>query len=250
MNFISCSNFKVVPIITIFVLFRGNFNSGAYISQSNNTLIQNSTFEGNSAFSRYVEESKLTINFITSGGLTLFFVNGSNSYSEINSCTFRDNHAGVNVTNREDAEGRPQLYIPRGHGGGLLISFQTTIGHRVVIRNCTFTGNSAELTGGAVSIQFYRGSADSDVTSTNSPSSVNNTVEIEGTTFEENFSSGEGGAVCVNTFEAANYNTVLIKGSVFHNNSAEMSGGALSFNIQVQLLLKPTVDITTRASFF
>ena len=191
-------------------------------------------FENNLASSFYHEMTDLTFNFTAGGGLTLFFVNGSNSHTVISNCTFKDNHAGINDSNRLDAEQRPPLYVPRGHGGGILVSFQTTVGHKVVVRDCKFAGNSAELTGGAISVQFYRGMANTVSMSTDSSS--NNTVEIDNTTFEAN-SAMEGGAVCVKTFEAANYNKVILNGSVLHGNRAIMSGGAFSFNIQVLILV-------------
>lgn len=226
-----------VVFIVPYVFFRKNNNSGAYITHSSNTLIQNSVFENNLAFSHYTVESdtKLKVNYTIGGGLTLISTK-EDKYTEISNCIFRDNQAGINESNCKDAEQRPQQYVPRGHGGGFLILFQTAVRHKVVIRDCNFSRNTANLTGGAISIQFYRGSANSDVSITsNSLSSSNNTVEIENTIFEDN-SSEKGGAICINTFEAANYNEVILRRSVFHENNATISGGALSFNIQVQFI--------------
>lgn len=128
------------------------------------------------------------------------------------------------------------MYIPRGHGGGLHISLPATIRHEIVIKDCRFIRNLAQLAGGAISVQFYLGSSSIPENYTplidNTTTSNNNTIQISSTIFEENLSS-EGGAICVNTFEAANHNRVIINESVFMGNNATRIGGALNFNIQV-----------------
>lgn len=197
-------------------------------------LLQNSVFKNNTASSRYNESSNLNVSsrsFRISGALTLFFIDGSESdYILIRNCTFANNSASANDENIADTEHRPKLYIPRGHGGALLLSFQNTITHTVEIRNCSFTGNSAQFSGGAISVQFYRGSSNTNhVTS----SSRNNTVVIDSVVFEENRCLGEGGGISVNSYEAANYNTVIVKGSLFRNNRARTEGGAYRFIIEV-----------------
>lgn len=211
--------------------FRHNFNSGVFFDEPSTTIIESSVFENNNASSFYEEMLDLSVDFIAGGGLTLFFANNSNTHTEIRNCIFRDNHAGINETNRLDAQHRPPLYIPRGHGGGILISFRNSTINKVLVTNCNFTNNEAEITGGGIAIEFYRGRADT-IFSLNSLSASNNTVEINNSRFENNFSE-EGAAISVNTFETANYNKVILKDCAFNDNNATKSGGAISFNIQV-----------------
>ena len=91
-----------------------------------------------------------------------------------------------------------------------------------------FEGNRAQLTGGAVSILFHRGVANTE------DSSSNNTVRLDSVIFQDNHCGeeeemrGNGGAVSINTFEA-----VIVSNSRFEGNSATNEGGALSFIIEV-----------------
>ena len=148
-------------------------------------------------------------------------------------CTFIGNHVLINATNSADVSQRPILYVPRGHGGALHVSFQNTTGHLVSVDNCSFIGNSAELTGGAVSVLFYRGAASTGAVQA---SSRNNMVRIENSVFRENNCSRNGGAVSANTFEAANSSRVIIRNSLFERNGAKDEGGAFSFIIEVKFL--------------
>lgn len=184
------------------------------------------------ASSKYLSNSGLVmpLQFRRGAGLTLSYTLGSDyGYALIENCTFRHNHADVNESNDDDIRQRPSLYVPRGHGGALLVSFQNTSQYIVQIVNCTFINNSAHFTGGAISIHFFRGTNASELQS----SSTNNTVTINDTVFQENMCSGVGGAVSINTFEAANSNQVTITRSRFERNSAELEGGAYSFIIEV-----------------
>ena len=215
---------------------RDNLNTGLLMTKTGGILLQNNVFENNTASSVYNigENSNLTLlQFRTSGGLTLFFVNSSvEDNTLIRNCTFTGNNASANEENMADIEDRPKLYIPRGHGGAAILSFQNTNTHTVEIRNCSFTGNSAQFSGGAVSIQFYRGSSNTNRVAS---SSTNNTVVIDSVVFEANTCLEEGGAISVNSYEAANHNTVLVKGSLFWNNSAGTEGGAYKFIIEASV---------------
>lgn len=213
---------------------RDNINSGASASQSSNVMFLDSLFENNSAASEYNMSGLNTFrvfNFRRAAGLTIaYFFRSESNYALVRNCTFRNNLVNVNEANEEDAKHRPSLYIPRGHGGALLIYFQSTVKHRVEIKNCTFVENVARFTGGAISVQFFRGFSNRSEAHS---SSSNNTVVISGTVFRNNSCEGAGGAISVNTFEAANYNKVNITGNVFEENVAEREGGACSFVIEV-----------------
>ena len=214
---------------------RDNINSGAVVYQSSNVVFMDSLFEDNSAASEYnVSDPNVvqTFDFRRAAGLTISYIHGSKSnYALVRNCTFRNNLVNVSEANEEDVKHRPSLYIPRGHGGALLIYFQSTVKHRVEIENCTFAENLARFTGGAMSVQFFRGSNMSDP---ESPSSRDNTVVINDTVFQNNWCEGAGGAISVNTFEASNYNEVAVTNSVFEGNVAKREGGACSFIIEVR----------------
>ena len=211
-----------------------------------NVVIQNTLFENNTAASRYRFDPTLTIGvgtligFQTGGALTISYMNSTAGDSIhtalVKNCIFRNNRAGINASNSEDAAQRPILYIPRGHGGALHIAFQNTEGHSVTVEGGSFEGNSAQLSGGAVSILFYRGVANTEDVQF---SSSNNTVRLDGVTFRDNHCGeeeemrGNGGAVSINTFEAANTSKVIVSNSRFEGNSATNEGGALSFIIEV-----------------
>ena len=184
------------------------------------------------AASQYYQFKGLRIRYRSAGGLTLFFVNGTQFvYALVENCQFRYNSARVNETNQGDAELRPKLYVPRGFGGGLLVSFENTVGHKVTIKNCLFSNNYAEFSGGAISVQFYRGSSsNSQVVQ---PSSHDNVVVMEACMFLNNTCSEKGGAVAINTFETANENTVIVNGSTFNGNHANQNGGGFSNIIEV-----------------
>lgn len=204
------------------------------LRQSKGVFVLNSVFKDNLDYSLYSETRDLTLAFRRGGGLTIFYLNGSGSgYTLIKNCTFESNIASLSESNREDALGRPRLYVPRGHGGGLLLAFQNTVGHKVDVRNCLFSNNSVKFSGGAISIQFYRGSSNTQVVQ---PSSHDNVVVIDSSTFLNNTCLEKGGAISINTFESANENRVIVNGSLFEGNHAEQNGGALSNIVEVSNL--------------
>ena len=197
-----------------------------------NITVLNSVFRDNMGSSMYPEFSNLTIVLRKGGGLTITYVNAidGGSHALVENCTFVNNTATLNENNLEDAKQRPRLYVPRGHGGGILLSFENTIDYRVELRDCLFRGNSANFTGGAAAIQFYRGA--SNIAAVES-SSRENVVVIMNTTFTDNSCSEDGGAVSINAFEGANKNNVFLDGNTFSGNYAGRNGGALSNIIEV-----------------
>ena len=204
------------------------------IVESEGLSILNSTFKNNFVSSSYIRTPDLTLSSMRQGaGLTISYINHEGSgYALIQGCRFENNRASVNDGDLDDVLERPKLYVPRGHGGGLLLSFQNTVRHRVDVSNCSFSNNFAKFAGGAISVQFYRGSVNAT-----SPSSSRNTVVINGVVFLDNTCAGAGGAVSVNAYEAANHNRVNVSRSLFHGNSAETEGGGCSFIIEVTIKL-------------
>ena len=200
------------------------------IYTSRNITVLNSVFRDNMGSSMYPWYSNLTIFLRKGGGLIITYVNTSGSHALVQNCTFVNNTATLNENNLEDAKQRPRLYVPRGHGGGILLSFQNTIDYKVELRDCLFRGNSANFTGGAAAIQFYRGASN---TAAVESSSHENVVVIVNTTFTDNSCSEDGGAVSINAFEGANKNNVFLDGNTFSGNYARRNGGALSNIIEV-----------------
>ena len=141
----------------------------------------------------------------------------------------------VNKVNREDSMLRPSSYVPRGHGGGILMFFRNSSNHRVHIVNCFFSENVAEFAGGAVAILFYRGPK--------GVGSANNMVLLEKSTFVDNSCvSGAGGAVGGTSFEAAHSNGIEVKDCNILRNNAKNGGGGFSFIIEVRTLLNNYAD--------
>lgn len=223
----------------IFFFVRYNQKSGLNFYRVKNITVADSTFRHNIGISRYSPGDTLSLQQRFSAGLTIFYLKSpaENQLTIINS-TFSNNSADINPDEIKASENRPNSYIPRGHGGALLLSFEDVQNHRVFIENCTFSKNQARLTGGAISIIFFRGFSDISVdTIPPSSTSTNNTVTIRYTRFLENNCSGEGGAISATTLEAANENQVIIRDSSFHGNRASGEGGAYSFIIKASVLI-------------
>jgi predicted outer membrane repeat protein len=190
-------------------------------------------FRNNLYHSQYKEEERLSLFFRRAGGLTIFYYNDTSfGNALVQNCTFECNSAGLNESNKEDASGRPSLYVPRGHGGGLLLAFQNSVGYKVNVKNCTFSNNSARFTGGGISVQFYQGVSS---TPTGQLGSHNNSVVIEDSVFLNNKCVEKGGGLSVNTFETANENVVVVNESRFEGNYAGTIGGAISSIIEVSV---------------
>lgn len=212
------------------------------LRQVKGIYILNSIFKDNQDYSLYKKTSDLSSAFRRGSGLTIFYLNDTEmGQAIVQNCTFENNTASLNENNTKDALERPRLYVPRGHGGALLLAFQNASAQNVDVRGCSFRSNTAKFTGGAISIQFYRGLSDTQVVQPSShdnvvqPSSHDNVVLIENSNFWNNTSLDKGGAISINAFETANENTVIVNGSYFDGNHAEHNGGALSSIIEVSL---------------
>ena len=225
--------YNLAHMIFTFLHYRDNPGGGMLLRQVKGIFILNSIFKDNRDYSLYNENRDLSADLRRGSGLTIFYLNDTElGQTLVTNCTFENNSATLNESNQEDALDRPRLYVPRGHGGGLLLAFQNASGHRVDIRDCLFKNNTAKFTGGAISIQFYRGLSNAQVVQ---PSSHDNVVMIENSSFWNNTSLEKGGGVSINAFETANENTVVVNGSLFDGNFAGQNGGALSSIIEVSV---------------
>jgi hypothetical protein len=110
---------------------------------------------------------------------------------EITNTTFHDNHS-------------------LGDGGGALWLDGDPV--HVTIADSTFTGNTTNYTGGAISLVAW------------------DTFDLTNSTFSENTSGYEGGAIYLDPhfLLAGNLTTATIRDSTFENNDAGGSGGALT----------------------
>ena len=219
---------------------RNNFGGALEIAHPFNVIIEETIFLDNINAAPYnnsleFEVSRELGSTRYSGGLTIFFRNLLyGSHVIIRKSIFKNNKASVNEYNQEDTKQRPTFYIPRGHGGSLLVLFKNSSYNKLTIEDSMFIGNTAELRGGAISILFYRGSA--DVSSLGASSSNNNSVTINGCIFHNNMCQGYGGAIDGHAFEAAIANNIFIQNSTIRNNSADQGAGGISFSLQVRLL--------------
>ena len=157
--------------------------------------------------------------FRLAGGLVISWNSTSErSTTVIRNCTFVNNHANINELNGDD--NRPNIYRPRGHGGAIVVSFENTTNHTLVIEDSRVSNNTALFNGGGMFISLYK-------------DSIGNDIVITDSTFEDNTCVHTGGAISMNTFEVANDNTLTVKNSTFRRNSAWVGGGAYSLTLQV-----------------
>lgn len=208
-------------------ILRNNTNCGFTASRSEDLLFVNCIFHDNSGAAFYNYTDALDPGeFRFAGGLLISW-NATDKENALNSaviknCTFVNNHAVVNVRNKNDT--RPNFYRPRGHGGAIVIAFENVTDFTATIVDTRILQNTAVSSGGAVFISFY-------------DSSTNNRVIIRNATFEENSCNQDGGAISVNAFEVANDNILIVENSTFHRNQAKIGGGAFSINLQVRNIL-------------
>jgi predicted outer membrane repeat protein len=203
--------------------FRDNLNSGLLTHESEDMLIADSIFRDNNSTAHYSNTGTLDPGpkgFRLAGGLVISW-NSTNdgSTTVIRNCTFISNHAGINQNNSDDT--RPNIYRPRGHGGAMVVSFERTQNHTLVIEKSRFINNTALFNGGGVFISIYRDSVDNDIIITDSA-------------FEDNSCVHTGGAISMNTFEVANNNILAVENTSFDRNSAWVGGGAYSLTLQVR----------------
>ena len=104
----------------------------------------------------------------------------------------------------------------------MVVSFEKTWNHTLVIERSHFVNNTALFNGGGVFISIYQ-------------DSIGNDIVITESTFEDNSCVHTGGAISMNTFEVANDNILTVKNTSFDRNSAWVGGGAYSLTLQVAI---------------
>ena len=147
----------------------------------------------------------------TGGALALFSRDTEFIKITITNCTFRSNSGNRNDVNNS----RPVLLKSNGHGGAVLIRFVNVQNSTVMIENCSFENNFAEVDGGAVFISLSENVSSSLIVFRNN-SFINNTVE-----------TASGGAISLNSFSITFNNTINIEDCDFISNSGN-AGGAVS----------------------
>ncbi len=146
----------------------------------------------------------------TSGGLT-FFTRDQPTDIIIQNSRFLYNNASKNPPNNT----RPILLKASGHGGGVLIRLVGTNSSSVVISDCVFEGNFAEVDGGAVYFSL-------------SEYSNGNRIIFRNNSFSRNtVSIASGGGISVNSFNFTYNNNISVDRCNFTDNTAD-SGGAFS----------------------
>ena len=185
-------------------------------------VFQNCVFRDNKCTLFYDEGNTLAPgDYRYAGGLTLLWrIQPEPATVLIKNCTFINNTASVSSRNMADAQVRPNFYIPRGHGGAIVASFNRTENHTILIEDSFITNNTARFNGGGIFASFYDRSHGNDII-------VNRTV------FEGNNCTNVGGGISMNTFEVADSNRLWVENSRFTNNSAWAGGGACTVNLQV-----------------
>ncbi len=207
----------------LFVYYRNNWNSGIANYNPHNASFINCTFRDNYSIQQYSESVELNPGqYRYAGGLNLLW--NKQSIKQVNilvrNCTFINNTAGVNKNNENDT--RPNLYIPRGHGGAILAAFNGTQNHNITIEDSLIMDNEAKFNGGGMFLSFYAGSN-------------NNYIQIRNTKFLNNRCNITGGGISMYTFEVANQNFLRIENTEFYRNRALAGGGACTINLQVSL---------------
>lgn len=149
---------------------------------------------------------------ITTGGVFTFF-NRDTDFVDITitNCTFHSNSGNRNEPNNS----RPVLLKSNGHGGAVLVRLANVQNSTVIIEDCWFQNNLAEVDGGAVFISLSEEVSSNLIVFRNN-SFVNNTVE-----------TASGGAISINSFNITFNNTVTIEDCEFINNTGN-AGGAVS----------------------
>jgi predicted outer membrane repeat protein len=183
----------------------------------------NCTFRDNNCTVAYNEADTLDpADYRYAGGLTLLWRNQPESSVTvlIKNCRFINNTASINPSNDEDVKRRPSFYVPRGHGGAIVVTFNRTSNNKVLIEDTLIINNTARFNGGGIFATFYN-------------KSYENKIAINRTVFEGNGCTNVGGGISMNTFEVADANLLLAEDSRFTGNSAWAGGGACTINVQV-----------------
>jgi len=152
-------------------------------------------------------------NVTSTGGISVFSENHTQSILILN-CRFDNNYARNNTENNSV----PSQLKRFGHGGGISLRLVNSSNGSVCVINSSFSNNTAEVGGGAISFTI----ADSE----------NNNVTFSNVILNKNrcfIDKCTGGAISIDLFAPAKQNRIRLFGCNFLNNSAATgSGGAIS----------------------
>ena len=150
-------------------------------------------------------------NSIPTGGGFTFFGRGEQTDILIQNCTFSANAANKNDPNNS----RPVLLKANGHGGAILIRLAGVNDSQILVTNCTFEDNTAQVDGAGIYVSL-------------SESLSSNTIIFRNNSFHNNrVEMASGGAVSVNSFNFTYNNTVIVENCNFTGNHGN-AGGAFS----------------------
>lgn len=203
-------------ICVVWLLYSKNTGSPLQFRNSTGIEIAECTFTENfneASVDPDTEDTTLTDTYgdITTSGCVTVFVGDQPIDLVIRDSNFTSNNASRNPENNT----RPVLLKSSGHGGALFIRLVGSAGSSIVINDCTFESNFAEVDGGAVYISLSEKSNNNNLTFTNNVFS-NNNVEV-----------ASGGAISINSFNFTYSNTILIEHTMFISNNGS-AGGAFS----------------------
>ena len=150
-------------------------------------------------------------NSITTGGGFTFFSRGQETDILIQNCSFIENAANRNDPNNS----RPVLLKSNGHGGAILIRLAGVNDSQILITDCIFEDNTAQVDGAGIYVSL-------------SESLSSNTIIFRNNHFHNNrVEMASGGAVSVNSFNFTYNNTVIVESCNFTGNHGN-AGGAFS----------------------
>ena len=153
------------------------------------------------------------------GGISINFDDQRDTpwYIKIQNSTFSGNNALLNENNSNDS--RPILYLPRGHGGAVLISLNGSVDSMVIIEDSHIRHNTALHNAGGL----YFAAANAH----------NNTVLLRNVVLHNNTCGGLGGGILMVAFESSNHNLLVAENVTFTDNVAEIGGGGCAIQVQV-----------------
>ena len=184
------------------------FSTGITIVNSNFYDNRNNVTVMNPSNETSIDDLYTTVQ--TSGGITIFTQAQSTNIT-IDHCNFTNNQASPNPEN----DTRPVLLKAYGHGGAILVRLSVAVDSTVVISNCRFENNYAEVDGGAIYFTY-------------SDNSSQNVVIIKDTTFISNrVLDASGGAISLNSYNFTYNNSFFLENNTFLSNYGS-AGGAFS----------------------
>ncbi|XP_065919889.1 uncharacterized protein [Dysidea avara] len=244
---------EVAMVVILNCVFIGNQHGSVNIFNSPTVIVKNCTFLNNTATSYFTRQPYQT----NAGGLSVGYndrlvtrpLNIINI--TITNCTFTNNHAGHASSPNEVQQQR----IFSGRGGGLSIVVNATTVVQCIVNDSLFVNNSAENIGGAVYFSISESSTLHQLYMLRNNTFTMNTAPVGGGYFfanlvvpEEGFYQGIilhtcvfinntatiGGGVSVFSSLGLSGSYIRYEGCHFYKNSATLHGGAVdivSYNL-------------------